>query len=290
MTTLAASATEPRTWRQCVVRWSLVGLTGYLGAIVLLMLLENWLVYRPAGPNEWTPPPSPLIKDVEFTSAAGDKIHGWWLPCQRSTGALLYFHGNAGNLSWRGNSIGILREQLGESVLIIDYPGYGKSSGRPSEAGCYAAADAAYDWLTTTQGIAGEQILLYGASLGGGVAVDLASRKPHRALILIKTFTSAPDVGQSTLPYLPIRWVMRNRFDSLSKIERCKQPIFIAHGDADRLVPFSLGERLYQAAPGQKKFFLLPGADHNDPLPWECFAALKQFLAESAPQPVPTAH
>jgi uncharacterized protein len=286
---MSAVASRSRTWRQRSARWFFVVLTGYLGAIILLMLLENRLVFRPAGPNEWTPPPTPLIQDVEFPSAAGDKIHGWWFPREGSTGAVLYFHGNAGNLSWRGNSLAILRDQLAESVLIIDYPGYGKSSGRPSEAGCYAAADAAYDWLTKTKGIAGESILLYGASLGGAVAVDLASRKPCRAVVLIKTFTSAPDVGQSTLPYLPIRWVMRNRFDSLSKIDRCKQPIFIGHGDADRIVPFAQGERLYQAAPGQKKFFRLPGADHNDPLPYEFFAALKHFLSEAAPLLAPTA-
>jgi uncharacterized protein len=286
---MSAGESRSRNWRQRLGRWFFVVLTGYLGAIILLMLLENRLVFRAAGPDEWTPPPTPLIQDVEFSSAAGDKIHGWWFPRDGSTGAVLYFHGNAGNLSWRGNSLAILRDQLGESVLIIDYPGYGKSSGRPSEAGCYAAADAAYDWLTKTKGIAGENILLYGASLGGAVAVDLASRKPCRAVVLIKTFTSAPDVGQKTLPYLPIRWLMRNRFDSLSKIDRCKQPIFISHGDADRLVPFSQGERLFQAAPGQKKFFRLPGADHNDPLPYEFFAALKQFLSEAAPLLAPTA-
>ena len=183
-------------------------------------LLENRLVYLPAGPDQWLPPPpNRLIQDVELISATGDKIHAWWYGRPTSTGAVLYFHGNAGNLSWRGTSIVLVGEQLGESALIIDYPGYGKSSGRPSEAGCYAAADAAYDWLTRTQGIPPQSILVYGESLGGGIAVDLASRRLHRALILVKTFTSAPDVGQSHLPYLPIRWLMSNRFDSLSKID-----------------------------------------------------------------------
>jgi uncharacterized protein len=282
MTAPAATTDEPQTWWRRVSRWLFILLLGYLGAIVVLMLLENSLVYRPAGPDDWIPPPNPLIQDVEFTSATGDKIHAWWLPRTGSTGAVLYFHGNAGNLSWRGNSMAKLGEQLGEPVLIIDYPGYGKSGGRPGEAGCYAAADAAYEWLTKTQRIAANHILLYGGSLGGAIAVDLASRKPYRALILVKTFTSAPDVGQCVFPYLPIRWVMRNRLDSLSKIERCKQPIFIAHGDADRVVPFAQGQRLYEAAPQPKKFLRLPGADHNDALPPEFFTSLKQFLAETA--------
>jgi fermentation-respiration switch protein FrsA (DUF1100 family) len=271
-----------RTWRQRLKSWLFVAVLGYLGIIVMLSLLENFLVFRPAGPEDWEPPPTPKIQDVEFTSAGGDKIHGWWLPRERTRGVLLYFHGNAGNLSFRGNSMVKLSELLDQSLLIIDYPGYGKSSGQPSEAGCYAAADAAYDWLTGTKGYSSDRILLYGASLGGGVAVDLASRKPHRALILVKTFTSAPDVGTSVYPFLPIQWLMRNRFDSLAKIGQCKQPIFIAHGDADRIVPYVLGERLFRAAPQPKKFLRLPGADHNDSLPLEFFTALKQFLASEA--------
>lgn len=190
-------------------------------------------------------------------------------------------------MSYRRDSIAKLREKLGESVLIIDYPGFGKSTGRPTEQGCYAAADAAYKWLTTTKGIAADNLVLFGASLGGGVAVDLASRKPHRALILVKTFTSIPDVGQSIYPFLPVRWLMCNRFDSLSKIDLCKSPIFIAHGDADTIVPFALGERLYQAAPQPKKFLRLKGADHNHMLPEEFFTELKSFLSATAVQPVP---
>ncbi|HYV35400.1 MAG TPA: alpha/beta hydrolase [Gemmataceae bacterium] len=285
MTEPTPATAPPRTVRQRVVRWIKVvclGLAlGYVGKIAVLMMLENSLVYHPAGPEDWTPPPSSLVQDVELTSAAGDTIHGWWFPLEGSTGALLYFHGNAGNLSARGHWMSVLREQLGQSVLIVDYPGYGKSSGSPNEAGCYAAADAAYDWLTKNQKIPGENILIYGASLGGGIAVDLASRKPHRALILIKTFTSAPDVGQEAYPWLPIRWLMRNRFDSLDKLANCKQPIFIAHGDADRVVPFSHGERLYAAAPGAKKFLRIPGGDHNDSLPGDFFEILKPFLAEA---------
>src|SRR5205823_4469722 len=155
-------------------------------------------------------------------------------------GAALYFHGNGGNLSWWGDSLHVLSDKLGESVLIVDYPGYGKSQGQPSEAGCCAAADAAYEWLTAVKKIAGEQVLIFGESLGGGVAVDLASRKAHRGLVLIKTFTSLPDVGQRIHPYFPIRLLMRNRFDSLSKIALCTRPTFVTHGDADGLVPFDL--------------------------------------------------
>jgi len=191
---------------------------------------------------------------------------------------LLYCHGNAGNLSHRGGSIAKLREIFKMHVLIFDYPGYGKSEGRPSEQGCYHAADAAYAFLTDTQEIQPNNILLYGGSLGGGVAVDMASRHPHMALVLLKTFTSAPDVGASLFPWLPIRRVMRNRFDNLSKIKSCKQPVFIGHGTADKIIPFVQGKRLFEAANEPKRFFPMENSDHNDPLPAEFFVDLKTFL------------
>jgi fermentation-respiration switch protein FrsA (DUF1100 family) len=245
--------------------------------------LENWLIYKPAGPDDWQP--NAQMQDISLSTADGVKLHAWWLPKSDARGAVLFLHGNAGNLSSRGSLMSVLRHELGESVLIVDYPGYGKSEGSPSEAGCYAAADAAYDWLTNAQKIPSESLIIFGASLGGGVAVDLASRKPHRALVLAKTFTSMPDVAQTVMPFFPVRWVMRNRFDSLGKLDLCKRPIFIAHGDADTLIPFSQGERLYQAAHEPKQFLRLPGGDHNDPLPDAFFVALKQFLAKSAAAP-----
>jgi uncharacterized protein len=268
-----------------LARWAYLLTIALLGAVFVLTWLENWLVYKPAGPNEWQPPPDPAIQDVALTAADGTALHAWWYPRAGSSGAVLYLHGNAGNLSWRGNSLINLRQLLQEPVLIVDYPGYGKSQGKPTEAGCYAAADAAYDWLTTVQNIPGENILLYGASLGGGVAVDLASRKPHRALILVKTFTTMPEVGQRMLPFLPVHWLMTNHYDSLGKLPLCKGPIFIAHGDADDLVPFAHGERLFEAAVGPKEFLRLPGAEHNDALPPLFFEKLGRFLAQTAPLP-----
>lgn len=246
------------------------------------MWFENWLVYRPVRADEdWQPPPSPDIQDVELRDAAGRRLHGWWCPCPGGRGAVLYCHGNAGNLSWRGGSVLKMRQLLKAGVLIFDYPGYGKSEGRPGEAGCYAAADAAYDWLVQEQKVPAQEITIYGGSLGGGVAVDLASRKPCRALMLVKTFTSLPDVAQSLNPWLPVRWLMRNRFDNLAKIGQCQQPVFIGHGTADQLVPFAQGEKLFAAANAPKHFFRLDHADHNDSLPAEFFTAFQEFLAEA---------
>jgi uncharacterized protein len=255
----------------------------YVGIALVMTLCENWLVFRRVTAQEdWVAPPSPELEDVYLTCADGTRVHAWWCPSAGSSEALLYFHGNAGNLSHRGGSILKLRQLLSASVLIVDYPGYGKSEGRPTEAGCYQAADAAYDWLVRAQGIEPRDLLIYGASLGGGVAVDLASRREHRALVLVKTFTSLPDAAGHLYPWLPVRWLMRNSFDSLSKIARCERPLFIGHGDADTVVPYLLGRRLYQAAHEPKQFFTMPGDDHNDRMPEAFFTALQAFLRETA--------
>ncbi len=277
------SAPPRPSWRRRVLRT--LGLTAgvYVGVILVLLALENSLVYHPTpAAVDWQPPPGPEVQDVNLTTADGTRIHGWWYPKEGSDGALLYFHGNAGNLSHRGAALAELRRELGASVLIIDYPGYGRSDGSPSEAGCYAAADVAYAWLTRTQKVPAEKVLLYGASLGGGVAVDLASRHEHRALILVKTFTSMPEVGQGLYPWLPVRWLMRNRYDSLAKIKRCKRPVFVAHGTADRLIPFAHGKRLYAAANEPKRFFEMPGVDHSEDWDAGFFPALRAFLSETS--------
>jgi fermentation-respiration switch protein FrsA (DUF1100 family) len=271
-----------RSWKRRLVRVVVVLLCCYAGVIIVLMALENSLVYHPTPASlDWQPAPDAQVQDVELRTADGTRIHAWWLPREGARGAVLYCHGNAGNLSHRGGAVVGLNKVLQESVLIFDYPGYGRSAGKPSEAGCYAAADAAYDWLVDKQHIAPRDIILYGGSLGGGVAVDLASRKPHRALLLLKTFTSMPDVGQKLYPWLPVRWLMRNRFNSREKIARCRQPVFIANGTADRLVPYALGQRLFAAANEPKQFYCLEGADHNDPIPPELLAAFQRFLTQA---------
>jgi uncharacterized protein len=257
---------------------------GYGGLVLMLVFLENRLVYIPyAAETSWIAKPIADIQDVDLTSADGTRLHAWWCPAADSDQAILYFHGNAGNLSWRGGSIVKLRNSLNTSVLIVDYPGYGKSQGSPTEQGCYHAADAAYDWLRAEKKISPRKISLYGASLGGGVAVDLASRREHRALILIKTFTSLPDAASHLYWWLPVpkRALMANRFDNLSKIDRCRGPVFIAHGTADTLIPCQQGEQLFEAANEPKRFLPMPGKDHNDELPSEFFASLREFLRET---------
>jgi fermentation-respiration switch protein FrsA (DUF1100 family) len=254
--------------------------------------IERRLLFRPAlYPQCWQEaPPTLRAEDVWFTLERGVRIHGWWCPTAGWTpaqGAVLYCHGNAGNLSSRAESIRRWQERIGSGVLIFDYPGYGRSSGRPSEPGCYAAADACYEWLVNDRGIAPHDILLHGGSLGGAVAIDLAARRAYRALAILSTFTSVPDMAKALYPWLPARLFIRNRFDSLAKVGRTAGRLFLAHGTADRFIPFSMAERLYAAAPEPKQFFPLAGYDHNHAPGPEFYSALSLFLQtiETRPEP-----
>lgn len=271
------STLKNRLWRHS---WRAVRLAalGYCAAVVTLLLFENSMLYRPATASQsWSAPPSAEVEEIELRTDDGTRIHAWWWPRPGSDEVLLYCHGNGGNLSRRGKVMGAFRDSLNANVLIFDYPGYGKSDGSPTEAGCYAAADAAYDWLTSKMKFAGERIIICGQSLGGGVAVELARRRPHRALVLLRTFTSAPAVAATVVPWAPVTLLMYNRFDNLVKIGQCERPVFIAQARDDRLVPFEHGRRLYAAARSPKLFCELDGG-HNDPLPRELFVKLRQFL------------
>ena len=284
------------TWQQLVWRPILRGLRSvafiYVGVLVLLVLLENYLVYPAStAAQSWVPQPQGSdIQDVELVSPSGAKIHGWWLPHPTSDRTLYILHGNAGNLSWRGQTMLELRRILDTAVLLFDYPGYGKSEGSPSEAGCYDAATVGYEWVTQKQNRDPKKLILYGESLGGGVAVELASRKPHGALVLLKTFTSLPVVAAGRFWFLPVGWLMRNRMPSIERIGSVTGPVFMAHGDVDTVIPYALGQRLFEAASEPKTFVRLPGQDHNDGLDGEFFVPLRQFLdaqlpAEASPTP-----
>jgi fermentation-respiration switch protein FrsA (DUF1100 family) len=272
------------TWkRRCCRLLILIAFT-YVGIIVVLMFLENSLLYHPvSASSDWMRAPNAHFEDVDLALADGTHIHAWWRPRPGSNEAVLYCHGNAGNLSYRGDLVEDLQMILQQSVLIFDYPGFGKSAGAPSEQGCCAAADAAYDWLTKNQGIPGERIVLFGKSLGGGVAVDVASRRPHRALALFWTFTSIPDLAQDKFIWLPVRWIVRNRFDSLEKLGKCTRPVFIAHGTKDRLIPIEHGMKLHASAREPKQFLAIEGVGHDGGLSEELIRKLGRFLEEHAP-------
>jgi uncharacterized protein len=273
-----------RSWKHRCARTLLGIVYCYLGVILLLLWFENRLLFpgTPAALGWSLPPAGVTVEDVELTTSDGTALHAWWSPPSGwapADGALLFAHGNGGNLSGRGAYIVELQRHLKVGVLLIDYPGYGRSGGAPTEAGCYAAGDAAYDWLAETLGVPGERIILYGGSLGGGVATDLAARRPHRALVLVSTFTSIPEQAQTLYPWLPARWLVRNKFDNLAKLASVTGPVFVTHGRNDDLIPFAMGERLYAAAAGPKEFFPIDNWGHNDFPRAEALVALERFLA-----------
>ena len=253
----------------------------FAGFVLGCTSMENRVLFHPRT-YDTHEPPAPTTQDVTLETPTGAKISARWRPIPGSQGAILFCPGNAGNLQSRQTATQTLGVALTESVLIFDYPGYGKSEGAPSEQGCYEAASAAYQWLVKEQKIAPERIILYGESLGGAVAVDQATKVPHAALVLERTFTSVPDVADYQMPLFPGYWVMTNRFDSLAKIPQCRRPIFIAAADKDKMIPFKQSEQLRKACNGPSQLFVLKGLGHNDPLPTDFYPALRSFLAQNA--------
>lgn len=253
----------------------------YLVVLSLTKLFENNLVYRGMKADVgWRSPPTSRCQDVSLTSADGTSIHAWWLPPEsgETNRVVLLSHGNGANLSYRSQLMTDLQTHLKCGVLQFDYPGYGKSGGEPTEAGCYAAAEAAHAWLTGTKGVPADQIILHGESLGGGVATELATRHPARALVLHSTFTSLPAAAKARFWFLPCHMLMSNRFDSLSKLDRVKCPVFVCHGTIDRTVPFAQAEEMFRAAGEPKRFVRRDGRGHNDPLEPEVLRELADFV------------
>jgi fermentation-respiration switch protein FrsA (DUF1100 family) len=190
---------------------------------------------------------------------------------------VLFAGGNAGNVTQFSGMLKTLHE-LGVSTLAFDYRGYGRSHGKPNETGVLADARAARAWLAKRAGIDERDVVLMGRSLGGGVMVDLAGRDGARALIVESTFTSIPDVAAVHYPLVPVRWLMRTRLDSVGKIANYHGPLLISHGNADKIVPFALGQQLFTAANEPKQFYVIAGGDHNDPPPVEYYRELDKFF------------
>ena len=199
-------------------------------------------------------------------------------PCENPRAVILFCHGNAGNLSHRAGLMQLLHDQIGATAMIFDYRGFGRSEGKPSESGILADARAARAWLAEREGIAEENIVLMGRSLGGAVAVDLAARDGARALVLESTFTSMPDVAKTMFPLLPVDLLMQTKLDSADKIFFYHGPLLHSHGTADRLIPYKVGCRLFDAANQPKQFVPIPGGDHNDPQNEEYYQVLAMFL------------
>jgi len=200
-------------------------------------------------------------RDVAIHTDDGVTLDGWYVPAKGATRTLLFFHGNAGNISDRGTSLTVFHS-LGLNVLMIDYRGYGRSDGTPDEAGLYRDARAAWRYLTDTRGVPADRIIVAGRSLGGAVATDLAARVRPEALVLESTFDSMADVARHYLPLISRLVRLRYRFDSAAKISAIRCPLLMLHSPDDDVIPFELGRKLFAAAPDPKHFVRLKG-DHN---------------------------
>ena len=228
----------------------------------LLYWFANRSIYYPSRYPEglWDLQSQLGASDVWLETADGLRLHGWQVGHPGARFITLYFHGNAGNITDRYPHF-LEITSAGSSLLMIDYRGYGKSAGRPSENGLYKDADAAYDHLIRS-GYRPDQIILHGESLGTAVAIDLASRRSCAALVVEAPFTSAKDVARTVLPVIgpALTWA----FDSQGKIGRVHAPTLFIHGDRDEIIPLRLGQALFAAAPEPKSFWIVPGAHHND--------------------------
>jgi fermentation-respiration switch protein FrsA (DUF1100 family) len=270
-----------RTWRYYVWRVGRILLIAYLFVLLLLMFLENTLIFIPTNyaDDDWAPA-GIVLEDAHFTAADGTKLHGWYAPREKPTAVVLFCHGNAGNVTHRIHVIRALHDRVGAAVLVFDYRGYGRSEGKPDEPGVLADARAARAWLAERAGVPPERIVLMGESLGGAVAVDLAA-DGARALILESTFSSMPDVAAYHYPWAPVRMLMKTQFDSATKIRGYRGPLFQSHGDCDSIVPLRFAKRLFDAANEPKRFLLIEGGDHNDMRPLEYYDKLRTFLEEA---------
>jgi uncharacterized protein len=198
--------------------------------------------------------------DAWIVTSDGVRIHGWYVNTGGSQLVTLFFHGNAGNITDRASHI-LEISKAGSSILMLDYRGYGKSGGRPTEKGLYSDARAAYEFVLKA-GYRPEQVVIQGESLGTAVAVDLASQRPCAAVVLEAPFTSAKDVAGSVLPVIGPLLIWS--FDSRSKVGRIRAPMLFIQGDHDEVIPLRLGQALFAVAPEPKSFWVVPGAGHND--------------------------
>jgi uncharacterized protein len=233
------------------------------GFILWLRWIEPRMLYHPDHQIVQTPDQAGLkYEDVTLTTLDGIRINGWFVPVQDAKLTILFFHGNAGNISHRLEKLAILHD-LGVNTFIIDYRGFGRSEGKPSEQGTYHDAQAAYEYLIQQRKLVPHSIIAYGESLGSAVAADLASKVEVGGLVLEEAFTSVGDVGQKMFPFFPVRWLVQNKYDTLSKIPHIKVPVLILHSHEDEIFNMSYPQRLLAAGNDPKTLVELHGS-HND--------------------------
>lgn len=247
-----------------------IALLAAAGGLALLYFLEDSFIYHPIRDLDRDPSFLGLpFESVSLQTSDGETIGAWLVPADPAVATVLFLHGNAGNRSHRIESLAAIR-RAGFTTLMIDYRGYGESSGRPSEAGLLADARAAWEHLTGERGVPAGEIVLYGESLGSAPALALAAelaragRPGPGAIVLEGAFTSALAMGRRIFPFLPLSWIMKTRFDNLGTIRDVESPTLFLHAGSDEIVPIGMGRALHDASPARmKEFVTVPGAGHN---------------------------
>jgi uncharacterized protein len=244
-------------------RWASSGLL--IGALLAASgcgWLNRSLIYQPAAELAGTPRQVGLdYEDIWLQAAGGAAVHAWNVPLASTSPVVLLCHGNGGNISHRVAKLQLLR-RAGASVFLFDYRGFGHSTGKPTEEGTYEDGEAAYRWLLA-RGVPESRLVVYGESLGNGVAIELALRHNPGGLIVDSAFTSTVEIGKRIFPHLPVRWLVKYKYENLAKISRVRCPTLFLHSPDDEIIPYEMGRRLFAAAPRPKAFADLSGG-HND--------------------------
>ncbi len=235
----------------------------YLFIVLMVYIFQDKLLYFPdktlvANPGHL----GCKFEEIEFITVDNVKLHGWYIPSDSAKYTLLFFHGNAGNISHRLESIKQFHD-LDLNVLIFDYRGFGKSDGKPSEQGTYLDADAAWNFLVKEKNIKQDKIIIFGRSLGAAVACHLSMKTEPVALIMESAFLSVPELAAQIYPFLPVRWLSRFNYNNGKSIQKINCPTLIIHSPKDEIIPFSHGKKLFSLANKPKQFLEIYGS-HND--------------------------
>lgn len=264
-----------------LLKWLIAAATAFGGFVALMYLTQRALMYHPEALR--TPPAMaglPDVQEIVLDTADGEKVIVWYAPPQRDRPLVLYFHGNAGSLRNRSDRFRALTSD-GYGLVALSYRGYGGSTGRPSEAGMITDAQAAYAFVTAH--VSPERIVVFGESIGTGVAVALAATQRIGLLILEAPFTSTADVAARIYWYLPVRFLMKDQFHSDERIGKVTAPLLVVHGERDQVVPIALGERLFALAKEPKRFVRFPAGHHVDLDRYGALDTVRSFIASALP-------
>ena len=238
----------------------------YLLLALMIYLFQDRMVFLsnlPGRALEASPGDIGLdYENVSLTTSDNERLHGWYIPATNPRGVLLFFHGNAGNISHRLDSIKIFHE-LGLDTLIIDYRGYGQSTGKASEQGTYLDAQAAWDYLVNTRGIPTDRIIIFGRSLGGAIGTWLGAQNTPAAVIIESSFSSGVDIARRLYPFLPVHLLTRLQYPVADYASQLNCPVLVVHSRHDEIIPFTMGQAIYAAVKQDKQFLELRG-DHNN--------------------------